>query len=154
MISLIQGKNFIWSEKEHIKWLCASSTSSARRNKYSLYFNFGKFSCNLIKNIIIFVAPRITKEKTIHDIYYLKNVLIYLQVKIQHTVSRRITYKIGKNWFNDDAKRANMREKFLEEVKEMMQTEGYDPHRVINIDQLGFDKEIYGHRTLNIRDSK
>jgi len=69
-------------------------------------------------------------------------------------VSRRITYKIGKNWFNDDAKRANMREKFLEEVKEMMQTEGYDPHRVINIDQLGFDKEIYGHRTLNIRDSK
>ena len=41
---------------------------------------------------------------------------------------------------------------FLEEVKERMQTEGYDPHRVINIDQLGFGKEIYGHRTLNIRD--
>lgn len=69
-------------------------------------------------------------------------------------MSRSITHKVGKNWLMMTQKGINMQEKFLEEVKEVIQTEGYDPYQVINIDQLRFDKEMHGHRTLNIRGPK
>ncbi|EZA57988.1 hypothetical protein X777_01996 [Ooceraea biroi] len=71
-----------------------------------------------------------------------------------HIVSRSITHKVGPDYYVKQQDKRVAADEFVAQVRQTIQTNGYQPHEVINFDQSLFQKEIKSGRTLNKQGEK
>lgn len=69
-------------------------------------------------------------------------------------VSRTITHKVGKDYWKNQAKLAQIEAAFVREVQQVILAEGFRPNEILNCDQSRFDKELHGHKTHAIKGDK
>ena len=63
-------------------------------------------------------------------------------------VSRRITHKVGKDFWRARQDLEGKASNFVALVKQTIEEKGYSPQEVLNMDQSRFDKELHSQRSL------